>query len=393
LSAFCGNRGELGVIWTNQNAITQPIQLQAKIRLANRALSAQKQSEIINALTSISGSSPFVFDQLSFNASYFKDRIINTIKTIDGVVSVEVQKFGVVPQPISFSGSVSATGTFAEIELDPNGYSQDGFFEVSGTSATAANVFFNKPILPNILGSNFVRDTSLNTQVYDLQFGSASFNAVANDIIGPYVKTDTAGRVEVSQLTNVWAPNQFTGSTWNDRHILKLSWTQDSFQSSSYWHVSGSTYKTLTTQESASSPIFGSKITGSLSSSAVSNVEITLFKDMSQGYLITPIGTTETVLYNDQNTMYCNDSLVLTKVPINEYSFIKFADGTMTIAGSSGSYFSSDNQIRCRLAGGYLANKDNVQIYTSNINSNNLYFKAPQGVFILNASNINLIFV
>jgi len=396
LSTVLTNRGELGVQWNYTNARKAPLTLYAKVKLANRNLQSQKEAEIKKALNAVSGSSPFAADALGFNREYTSKQLEDVISAIDGVVYAEVNKLYLMPFPLSVSGTVSTTGSFVDSEIDAD--SEDGYYEFNAVSTTVASGAFYLPFKTDQVSTNFARDTSKDLSVETFTYGSASANTLFNNVSGPSISGAlTVQKVALKQTNTVWATNQFSGTTWRDKYLLSVEYAESGISKKYYYHIMSNSFDTIYTSELSSAPINGGTgISGSLSSSNVSNVRYTIYRDMSNmttGTLYTPNDQTIGVVYNNENTLFFSSVDALTKVPVGEYSHMRFNE--LNITGSASTklaYFSALNAIRVVTTGTFVSG-DKVRFYTTPQNSAKLTYKHPTYVYTLSDANIYLTFI
>lgn len=394
LSAMLANRGELGVQWNYSNAKKAPVALQARVKLANRNLSNQKDAEIKKALNAVSGTSPFAADTLSFNRSYTGQEITEVIASVDGVTSCFLDELYAKPFALSVSGTLATSASFIDVEIDAD--SEDGFYEFTAVSTTAASATFNVPFRPDQLGTNFARDTSQDFMVHTFNFGTGSGNTVFNDVVGPYVSC-SAGRVVLRQTNTAWKSNQFSGTTWKEKYILGVEHAEGGLIKKSYYHIQSNTFDTITTSEVTASALNGGfGISASLSQSTISNVKYSIYRDMSfglNGTLVTPTDQTMTIKYNNENTLFFSSSDALTKVPSGEYSHIRFTEPVMTgVGGTKAGYSASLDAIRVITSGALVAG-DKIRVYTTPLNSNNLSYKHYTYCYTLSDSDIVITFI
>lgn len=397
LSALLSARGELGVNWTSSSARKAPLALYGKVKLVNKNLQSQKDAEIKKALNATSGSSPFVFDGLGFNVERTSQELENNISSVEGVAYCQIDKLYAIPFALSVSGTAATTASFLDIEIDSD--SEDGYYEFNAVNTTAASGNFFLPFNPDQLSTNFARDTSRDFTVETYSYGSASTNTFLNDnaAVGPFISGGfTTQKLTLNQTNTVWETNQFSGTTWRDKFILGVEYTENSTIKKYYYHIMSNSFNTIYTSEIASAPINGGVgISGSLSSSAISNLKYTIYRDMSNmstGSLITSNGQTMNVVYNNENTLFFTTTDALSKVPTGEYSHVKFSEPILTASATRLPYFSARNALKI-ITSGSLVSSDLIRVYTTPLNTAKLSYKYYTYVYTLADTDIRLTYI
>jgi hypothetical protein len=182
LSDFLTNRGELGAVFSAEDAYAAPVELELEVRLSNRSLTAQKEAEIKAALVT-NDDALFAFKNLGFVKEFTLQDILSTVQSVPGVLFAQVNRFAKIPHALSVSGFSTAVDGFADIELGPE--AEDGYFQFRATDSQDADVSFMRPFRVTKVGADFVRSSEAN---YIVEEHSYESGAEFNDTEGPYVK-------------------------------------------------------------------------------------------------------------------------------------------------------------------------------------------------------------
>jgi hypothetical protein len=379
LSALLDLRGVVGVQWNVEDAYSAPLSLVAEVNIKNRALQLSKEQDIKNAITS-NTSAPFEFSSLSFDRDIFTSDIINAINAVINVNYCNIKEFSVKPYAISNCELYP----FADLELTSS--SEDGYFAFSRTGTSAATCRFFMPFKTSGVGYDYITDDSKDWLVEEFTFeDNSAFGANEHIIIN-------TNKLEFAQPSKVWTTNEFYGSNWNQKYLLKVGYSDNSgVYHYGYYHIASTTAPNIiTTSENANAPIYGSAIPD-MSTGTYSNITVDIIEDKTNGttgLLVTPTGANYTILCNNSNSLF----IASPSAPINNYSHIVFADTSINFATSS--YVSQTGALKARLyPTSGLPQGAQWFVYTTPLLANKLRYKAPNAVFTLDQSDIIIKFV
>jgi hypothetical protein len=387
LSNFLTDRGQLGVVFTAQDAYAAPIEIEIEVRLSNKNLEAQKTAEIKAALTTNSGA-PFAFKGLGFNVAYKMQDILNIVEEIDGVLFARLKKFSRVPHALVSQGFDASVNGFADIELGDE--AEDGYFQFRAVSSSTANVSFFRPFKTDSVGVDFIRSSETNwlKEEYSFTDGGA-----LDDTNGPYIKI-SGNKLVFNQISRVWKDDQWNGSTYKDKYLLRVQYVNsEGVTVTSYYHVNDTSIPgTITTLEDADSPISGTAILATLADSDNTNIVVQILEDQETGAsLLTQQGQNLDITHNDKNTLYL-DSDPSGLVPISQYSYIHFNENP--IDTSTDSWIANTEALKMRLhVSEPFSWGDIIDVYTTKTVSDRLYFKHPREVYTLSDTNITIRFI
>lgn len=388
LSTYMENNGEIGVKWQSTNAINAPIELELEIGIYNRSLQSQTELAIKNALNT-DNNAPFAFDSLAFDTTHYMRNLIDVIENVDNVRYAKVLRLHKTPQVYLKDGTSGADEYWADdIELGVD--AEDGYMEfVFKHSIFYADSRFYMPVIVDTLNSSSITSNSLN-----LLKESYSYDAYGDlvDASGPWVREDTgSGKLEFKQLDRVWLSNEWTGSYFNDKRLLYISWVSDDDVTYYAWYsIASNSIHTIETTEDAGSPISGTAVSN-LNSDGYSQVNIHIVRDLRDGLFVTPDGNNYTISHNTKDTIYTDDSNPL--APVGIYSHILFSESQMDIR--DGSWQSNSDILRIRTDDTMSVSDVGVviHIYTTPKLSQKLKYKNPREVFTLDSDDVEIRFV
>lgn len=392
LSDFLSRRGQFGVKWSVQDAYEAPIEMEIECKLTNKNLELQKEAEIKSALVS-NTDAPFYFDNLGFSKEYTRKQMLNAIYGVSGVAYAKLTKFGRLPQSLVINGTVGteliagSDSAMVEIELGEN--SEDGYYQFISWDYDKAHAHFFRPVKVIMIGSNFVK-TNSNWITEEHEFTSG---AVLNDTTGPYLKINGSSKLEFKQFTKVWLNDQFNGSTYDKKYLLRVQWIDaNQVTRTSYFHIADTTVPSvLTTVENAISPIAGDTPPTTFADSTITMINVQVIQDQTNGStnaLFTQHGERLTISYNDGNTLYVSTS-PYGNVPVNHYCYIHFAETEMNT--TTDNWVATTEALKMRL---YISEPwavgDIIEVYSTPRVAEKLYYKHPREVFTLSKANITI---
>lgn len=390
LAAFLAARGELGVIFSAQDAYAAPVEMELEVRLGNNNLQAQKRAEIKAALNSNSDA-PFTFSNLRFNNQYKLQTMLNIVENVDGVLFARMKRFARKPHALSVAGFEAAANGFADIELGST--AEDGYFQFRATDSDAADVSFFRPFLTTSVGADYIESSEVNYLVEEHLFADGS---VLDDTNGPYIKPNGSDKLEIKQFTRVWENDQWNGGVldYTKKYLLRVQYVDSNGNTkTAYYHIDD-TYipDTLSTVEDADSPIAGTPILATLADEDNTNISVQIIEDQESGStLVTPQGQIIDVTHNDKNKIYlASDPSGV--VPIGQYSYVHFNEVSADLTGDSWIANTSALRIRFYVSEPFSVG-DLVEVYTTPQVADRLFYKHPREVFVLSASDIKITFI
>lgn len=390
LSEFLSNRGQLGVTFAAQDAYESPVEVEVEVSLQNRNLQTQKEAEIKAALVS-NDDAPFSFSNLGFNKQYTIQSILNTVESVPGVLYAKVNRFARIPHALSVQGFETAVNGFADIELGEE--AEDGYFHFRATdSGQSSNVSFMRPFKTTKVGNNFIQSAEVNWLVEQHDYSSGG---KLNDTGGPYVKVNGSNKLEFKQLNRVWKNDQFNGSTYNHKYILRVQYVDLIDNTKEAYYTISDTIRpgTLSTVEDADTPVSGDPILSSLATTDNTNISIQIIRDQTPySTLMTPQGVQFDITHNNKNTLYL-DSDPSGQVPINEYSYIHFNEAELDTTNDNWISYTGSLRARLHTNSEPFSYGDLVEIYTTPVKADRLHFKHPREVFTLSLNNITIRFI
>lgn len=387
LSAFLAVRGQLGVVFAGQDAYAAPVELEVEVNLSNKNLEAQKEAEIKAALRTDDGA-PFSFDGLGFNKEYKLQDILKTIEGVDGVLFARMKRLAKIPHGLVTQGGTTSVDGFADLELGDD--AEDGYFQFRASASTTADTSFMRPFKVDVVSNNSVKSTETNwlKEEYSYETG-----ALLNDAHGPWIKP-VSSKLEFKQLSRVWKDDQWNGSTYKDKYMLRVQWVDSvNTTQTSYYHIDDTTLPdTITTLEDADSPISGTSILSTLADSDLTNIVVQIIEDQTdESTFTTAQGQTIGITHNDKNTLYL-DSDPSGIVPLTQYSYVHFNEAPVDL--TTDSWIANTEALRMRL---HISEPfswgDIIDVYTTPIVADRLRFKHPREVFTLAAADIKIRFI
>jgi hypothetical protein len=199
-------------------------------------------------------------------------------------------------------------------------------------------------------------------------------------------------KLNFKQLTKVWTTNQYNGTPWNTKYLLRVSYNDSSGVGyTGTYHINTTTTpNVIVTLENAASPVGGTAIPD-MTTGTYSDIVVQIIEDQTDGAtgtLLTPNNVVNTITYNDQNSLYFSAT---TGIPTNLYSHIVFADTTLNTALTS--YVSETGALKARLNVSALSATDEWKIYTTPYIADVLKYKMKSGVFTLDQAEITVKFI
>jgi hypothetical protein len=385
LAELLADRGVIGVQWNTVNAIEAPIEISAELTLSNRNLANEKLASVKSV---ISTGDDAIFSPLnfSFEKEYTEQEILSSILEIPGISYAKLTRFARIPQVLVVSGEETEGDVFADIELGEN--AEDGYFLFDVTAANAADSYFNRPIYPIRLGSDFIVCDNQNWLVESHSFATGS---LLNDTNGPYIKTNGSSKIEFNQLTRVWKDDLFNGTFFSDKYLMKISWVDDSDIPREAFYTIADTAKpgTITSTEDADSPIAGTAIT-TLANADYSTITVDIIESQITGSLVSPLGDSLSILYNSSNTVYTTTATVLQTIPLGQYSHIRFSEAALSTVATS--WMANSEILRARLdtTKTFASTNSMLHIYTTPLVAPMLSYKNPREVWTCSGEAIGL---